>query len=67
MRINVIDDKGIEKNANIITSFRFNKKKYIIYTFNEEDDTNSVRIYICELRIKMNSFSFNNIINSEEW
>lgn len=67
MKINVIDDKGIEKNANIITSFRFNKKKYVIYTFNEEDDTNSVRIYISELRIKSEHFSFNNIINSEEW
>lgn len=67
MKINVIDDKGIEKNANIITSFRFNKKKYVIYTFNEEDDTNSVRIYISELRIKSDHFSFNNIINSEEW
>lgn len=67
MKINVIDDKGIEKNANIITSFRFNKKRYVIYTFNEEDDTNSVRIYISELRIKSDHFSFNNIINSEEW
>ena len=67
MKINVIDDKGIEKNANIITSFRLNKKKFVIYTFNEEDDTNSVRIYISELRIKMNHFSFNNIINNDEW
>lgn len=67
MKINVIDDKGIEKNANIITSFKLNRKNYIIYTFNEEDDTNSVRIYISELRIKMNRFSFNNIINNEEW
>ena len=67
MKINVIDDKGIEKNANIITSFRLYKKKYIIYTFNEEDDSNSVRIYISELRIKPNRFSFNNILNNDEW
>lgn len=67
MKINVIDDKGIEKNANIITSFRLYKKKYIIYTFNEEDDSSSVRIYISELRIKPNRFSFNNILNNDEW
>ena len=67
MKINVIDDKGAEKIATIITSFRLASKKYIIYTFFEEDVTGSIRIYISELRIKQNSYSFNNIISDDEW
>ena len=67
MKINVIDDKGAERLVNIVTSFKLSGKKYIIYSFFEKDSAGSIRIYISELRIKQDSFSFNNILNDNEW
>lgn len=67
MKINVIDDKGAERSATVVTSFRLSNKKYVIYSFFEEESGSSTRIYISELRVKQKNFSFNNIINDNEW
>lgn len=65
----VIDENGAEKEAEILSMFKINEsdKEYILYTLNEIDENNMIKIYASRLVDNGESYSFANIDSDEEW
>jgi uncharacterized protein YrzB (UPF0473 family) len=65
----VIDKDGKEKEAEILAVFSIEKfnKKYILYTFDEKDENDMVKIYASTLFEKEDMYSFEAIETPEEW
>lgn len=65
----VIDESGNEKEAEILSAFTIKKinKNYILYTLNEVDENEMVKIYASELIEKDNMYSLGAISSDEEW
>lgn len=65
----VLDESGNEKEAEILSAFTVKKynKNYILYTLNEVDENEMVKIYASELIEKDNMFSLGTIDSDEEW
>ena len=59
----VLDESGNEKEAEILSAFTVKKfnKNYILYTLNEVDENEMVKIYASELIEKDNMFSLGTI------
>lgn len=68
-KIIVLDEAGNEKEAEILSAFTINKynKNYILYTLNEVDENEMVKIYASELVEKDNMYSLGAIESDEEW
>ena len=67
--IKITDKDGVEREAEVILCFESEKtgKKYIIYTFNEIDESGSIALYSATVDETAEEPSFNNIDNEEEW
>ena len=65
----VLDEAGNEKEAEILSAFTVKKynKNYILYTLNEVDENEMVKIYASELIEKDNMYSLGAIESDEEW
>lgn len=65
----VLDESGNEKEAEILSVFTIKKynKNYILYTLNEIDENEMIKIYASELIEKDNMFSLGAIESDEEW
>lgn len=65
----VLDESGNEKEAEILSAFTIKKynKNYILYTLNEVDENEMVKIYASELIEKDNMYSLSAIESDEEW
>jgi len=65
----VIDKDGKEREAEVLVTFKINKfnKEYILYTFDETDENEMVKIYASTLVEKGDMFSFEAIETPEEW
>lgn len=65
----VLDESGNEKEAEILSAFSIKKynKNYILYTLNEVDENEMVKIYASELIEKDNMYSLGAIDSDEEW
>lgn len=65
----VLDESGNEKEAEILSAFSIKKynKNYILYTLNEIDENEMVKIYASELIEKDNMYSLGTIESDEEW
>ena len=65
----VLDESGNEKEAEILSAFTVKKynKNYILYTLNEVDENEMVKIYASELIEKDNMYSLGAIESDEEW
>lgn len=65
----VLDESGNEKEAEILSAFSVKKynKNYILYTLNEVDENEMVKIYASELIEKDNMYSLGAIESDEEW
>ena len=65
----VLDESGNEKEAEILSAFTVKKynKNYILYTLNEVDENEMVKIYASELIEKDNMYSLGAIDSDEEW
>ena len=65
----VLDESGNEKEAEILYAFTIKKynKNYILYTLNEVDENEMVKIYASELIEKDNMYSLAAIESDEEW
>ena len=65
----VLDESGNEKEAEILSAFIIKKynKNYILYTLNEVDENEMVKIYASELIEKDNMYSLAAIESDEEW
>lgn len=65
----VIDKDGKEKKAEVLAVFTIHEyqKKYILYTFDEKDENDMVKIYASTLVRKDSMYSFEAIATPEEW
>ena len=65
----VLDESGNEKEAEILSAFTVKKynKNYILYTLNEVDENEMVKIYASELIEKDNMYSLGAIESDEDW
>jgi uncharacterized protein YrzB (UPF0473 family) len=65
----VIDKEGKEREAEVLAIFNIDtyKKDYILYTFDEKDENEMVKIYASTLIEKDDMYSFEEIATSEEW
>ena len=65
----VLDESGNEKEAEILSAFTIKKynENYILYTLNEVDENEMVKIYASELIEKDNMYSLAAIESDEEW
>lgn len=65
----VLDESGNEKEAEILSAFAIKKynKNYILYTLNEVDENEMVKIYASELVEKDDMYSLGAIESDEEW
>ena len=68
-KIIVLDETGNEKEAEILSAFSIQKynKNYILYTLNEVDENDMIKIYASELIEKDNMYSLGVIESDEEW
>ena len=68
-KIIVLDETGNEKEAEILSAFSIKKynKNYILYTLNEVDENEMIKIYASELIEKDNMYSLGAIESDEEW
>jgi len=65
----VLDESGNEKEAEILSAFSIKKhgKDYILYTLNEVDENDMVKIYASHLIEKDGIYSLGPIDSDEEW
>lgn len=65
----VIDKDGKEREAEVLSVFAIDefKKDYILYTFNEKDENDMIKIYASTLIEKEDMYSFESIATPEEW
>ena len=68
-KIIVLDETGNEKEAEILSAFSIKKynKNYILYTLNEVDENDMIKLYVAILNDKDGVYSLENITNDEEW
>ena len=65
----VVDDSGTQKDAERVSLFKFSdtSKKYIVYTFNEVDDNEMLKLYVAILNHSDKGYSIENIVDADEW
>lgn len=65
----VLAEDGTEKTAEVLTVFNMKTtgKDYILYTLNEPDENDMVRIYASILVEKDGTYSFEIIESDDEW
>ena len=65
----VIDKDGKEREAEVLSVFTIKKysKNYILYTFDERDENDMVKIYASTLIEKEDMYSFEAIGTPDEW
>ena len=65
----VLAEDGTQKEAEVLTVFNMKStgKDYILYTLNEPDENDMVRIYASILVEKDGTYSFEIIESDDEW
>ncbi len=65
----VVDDAGTKKDAERLSLFKLkdSDKTYIVYTFNEVDDNDMIKLYVAILNDKDGVYSLENITEADEW
>lgn len=65
----IIDDNGTKKDAERLSLFKLkdSDKTYIVYTFNEVDENDMIKLYVAILNDKDGVYSLENITEADEW
>lgn len=65
----IVDEGGTKKDAERLSLFKLkgNDKTYIVYTFNEVDDNEMIKLYVAILNDKDGVYSLENITDTDEW
>lgn len=65
----IVDETGTKKDAERLSLFKLknSEKTYIVYTFNEVDDNEMIKLYVAILNDKDGVYSLENITDNEEW
>lgn len=67
--IKTTDKNGVEREAEVVLCFESEEtgKKYVIYTFNETDETGMIALYSSVVDESSEQPTFKNIDTEEEW
>ena len=65
----VVDETGTKKDAERLSIFKLkdSDKTYIVYSFNEVDDNDMMKLYVDILNEKDGVYQLENISDSDEW
>lgn len=65
----VVDESGTKKDAQRISLFKLkdSDKNYIVYSFNEVDDNDMIKLYVAILNEKDGVYQLENITDNDEW
>lgn len=65
----IVDESGTKKDAERLSLFKLkeNEKTYIVYTFNEVDENDMIKLYVAILNDKDGVYSLENITDNDEW
>ena len=65
----IVDESGEKKDAERLSLFKLKDtdKTFIVYTFNETDENDMIKLYVAILNEKDGVYSLENITDSDEW
>ena len=65
----IVDESGEKKDAERLSLFKLKDtdKTYIVYTFNETDENDMIKLYVAILNERDGVYSLENITDSDEW
>lgn len=65
----IVDESGTNKDAERLSLFKLKDmdKTYIVYTFNEVDENDMIKLYVAILNDKDGVYSLENITDNDEW
>lgn len=65
----IVDESGTNKDAERISLFKMkdSNKTYIVYTFNEVDENDMIKLYVAILNDNDGVYSLENITDNDEW
>ena len=65
----IVDESGAKTDAERLSLFKLKDtdKTYIVYTFNETDENDMIKLYVAILNEKDGVYSLENITDSDEW
>ena len=65
----IVDETGTKKDAERLSLFKLkdSEKTYIVYTFNETDENDMIKLYVAILNDKDGVYSLENITDNDEW
>lgn len=65
----LVDESGVKKDAERMSLFKLKdvNKTYIVYTFNEIDENDMIKLYVAILNDKDGVYSLENITDNDEW
>lgn len=65
----IVDESGEKKDAERLSLFKLKDtdKTYIVYTFNETDENDMIKLYVAILNEKDGVYSLENITDSDGW
>ena len=65
----IVDESGEKKDAERLSLLKLKDtdKTYIVYTFNETDENDMIKLYVAILNEKDGVYSLENITDSDEW
>ena len=65
----IVDESGEKKDAERLSLFKLKDtdKTYIVYTFNETDENDMIKLNVAILNEKDGVYSLENITDSDEW
>ena len=65
----IVDESGEKKDAERLSLFKLKDTDttYIVYTFNETDENDMIKLYVAILNEKDGVYSLENITDSDEW
>lgn len=65
----IVDESGTNKDAERLSLFKMkdSDKTYIVYTFNEVDENDMIKLYVAILNDNDGVYSLENITDNDEW
>lgn len=61
------NEDGNDFKVNVIRYFRFKNNKYLIYTLNEKDEKDYMKLYVVKVMKELGSFVSQIVRSTEEW
>lgn len=68
-KVTITNSQGQKAIADIVRIFRVNdlQSDYVVYTFNQRDESNNIKDYVSKLKVENGSYYFDTIEDENEW